>query len=263
MLRPVERRRLILRDIGEVDGNLIAQLSEKYAVSEMTIRRDLRALEEEGFIKRTWGGAILWPPGRNEPVVLNRERRQQLHMRRKAAIAAYAAGAYVQDGDILILEGGTTVSAMARSLPTYKELTVVTNGLQTASELQRWLHADATIICTGGILRPDSSTFVGPVTEQFFRTFHSRRLFLSATGFTVEMGLTDPRMLESQVKRAMIASADEVVVLIDSSKFGVKSLMTVLEPSQISTLITDAAAPAEALAQLEERGVCVVTVPVA
>ena len=102
MLRPIERRRLILRDIGEVDGNLISQLSEKYAVSEMTIRRDLRALEAEGFIKRTWGGAILWPPGRNEPVVLDRERRQQLHTRRKETIAAYAAGAYVQDGDILL-----------------------------------------------------------------------------------------------------------------------------------------------------------------
>lgn len=259
MLRPMERRQLILRDIGEVDDNLIPRLSEKYDVSEMTIRRDLKALEEKGLIKRTWGGAILWPPGRNDPPVMSRERRQQLHRDRKLAIARQAAQDWIQSGDILVLEGGTTVAAMAHFLHGYKDLTIVTNGFYTGAELQHYAAPDATIICTGGILRPESSTFVGPVAEQFFREFHGRRLFLSATGFTLEMGLTDPRMLETQVKRTMIAAVDEVIVLLDSSKFGVKSLMTVLEPQQISCLITDADAPPELLAQVGRLGVRVTT----
>ncbi len=261
MLRPIERRRLILKDIAAENGNLIPELSEKYAVSEMTIRRDLRLLEDEGLIKRTWGGAILWPPGRSEPAVLDRERRQQLNMASKEAIAGCAAQNFVHDGDILIMEGGTTVTAMARYLTGYKELTIVTNGLQTAAAIQQRLHGDATIICNGGILRPESSTFVGPVAEQFFRTFYGRRLFLSGTGLSLDMGLTDPHMLEVQVKRAMIASADEVVILLDSSKFGVKSLMTVLEFSRLTTIITDEGAPAELLDPLSSQGAHVLVAP--
>lgn len=268
MLRPTDRRQQILNDISheqsQKDGHLIPWLSEKYNVSEMTIRRDLKALEEKGLIKRTWGGAILWPPGRrvgrDEPFVLSRERRRKLHRECKEAIARQAAVQWVQDGDIIIMEGGTTVTAMAPFLAPCKELTVVTNGLTTAHRLQQHLSPDATIIATGGILRPESSTFVGPVAEHFFREFHGRRLFLSATGFTLEMGLTDPRMLETQVKRAMLASSDEIVVMLDSSKFGVKSLMTVLEPRHITHLITDDGAPPDVLDRLRDYGVQVTTV---
>lgn len=268
MLRPTDRRQHILDDIGHDQGGendqLIPWLSEKYDVSEMTIRRDLKALEEKGLIKRTWGGAILWPPGRragrDAPFVLSRERRRNLHRECKEAVARQAAQELVRDGDIIIMEGGTTVTAMAPFLAPYKELTVVTNGLATADRLQQHLAPDATIIATGGILRPESSTFVGPVAEHFFREFHGRRLFLSATGFTLEMGLTDPRMLETQVKRAMIASVDEVVVLLDSSKFGVKSLMTVLDPQRIARLISDDGAPSDLLDRLADYGVQVTTV---
>ena len=263
MLRPVERRQKILRDIGEIDGGLIPQLSEKYAVSEMTIRRDLKVLEEEGLIKRTWGGAILWPPERSEPFVLSRERRERLHMSYKEAIACHAARHWVQDGDILILEGGTTVTAMAHFLQPFEELTVVTNGLYTADKLQRKLSANATIICTGGILRPESSTFVGPITEQFFREFHGQRLFLSATGLTMQAGLTDPKMLETQVKRAMVECADEIIVLLDSTKFGVKSLMTVLDLDRVSCLITDDGAPADVVNLLCAQGINVTVIQVA
>ena len=263
MLRPVERRQQILRDITEVDGSLIPKLSEKYAVSEMTIRRDLKALEEKGLIKRTWGGAILWSSARSEPLVLSRERRQRLHMRRKEAIARHAASHWVRDGDILIMEGGTTVTAMAQFLQPYEELTVVTNGLYTADKLQRNLRSNATIICTGGILGPESSTFVGPMTEQFFREFHGQRLFLSATGLTLQAGITDPKMLETQVKRAMIECADEIILLLDSTKFGVKSLMTVLDLDRVSRLITDDRAPAEIVDQLCGRGIAVTVVKAA
>lgn len=261
VLPPSTRREHILKDIEQVDGNLIPQLSEKYGVSEMTIRRDLKVLEDEGYIKRTWGGAVLWPTAANEPAVLSRVKRQAMRPKAKEAIAAYAVRHFVEEGDIITMEGGTTVTAMAQFLKGFEDLTVVTNGLYTADELQRYLAASATIICAGGILRPESSTFVGPVAEGFFREFNAHRLFLSATGLSVQTGITDPKMLETQVKRAMIASAGEVILLLDSSKFGVKSLMTVVEFNQLTALITDNDAPPEVVEHLRATGVDVILAP--
>ena len=117
----------------------------------------------------------------------------------------------ITDGDIIIVEGGTTATAMAPYLADKRDLTVVTNGLATAEEMRRYLSLDATIMCAGGILRPESSTFVGPLTEAFFREMHAHTLFLSATGLTLREGVTDPKMLETQVKRAMVASAGRVM----------------------------------------------------
>jgi DeoR/GlpR family transcriptional regulator of sugar metabolism len=256
MLKPLERRQQIVNDIDVLDDNIIPRLSQKYGVSEMTIRRDLKVLEELGLIKRTYGGAVRWPSGPVEPVLVARERRQTLARPQKTQIARYAAD-LVDHGDIIILEGGTTTTAMAPFLVGKEDLTVVTNGLATCEELRRYLPLGATVICTGGILRPESATFVGPVTESFFHQFHARRLFLSASGLTTQDGLTDPKMLEIQVKRAMIAAADEVVALVDSSKFGVRSLMKVADVGELRALVTDELAPATTLEALRERGLLV------
>lgn len=261
VLRPNARREHILKDIEQIDDNLIPQLSEKYGVSEMTIRRDLKVLEDEGYIKRTWGGAVLWPLANVEPAVLSRAKRAGMGLRQKEAIAAYAARHFVEEGDIITMEGGTTVTAMAQFLKGFEDLTVVTNGLYTTDELQRCLAPSNSIICSGGILRPESSTFVGPVAESFFREFNAHRLFLSATGLSLQTGITDPKMLETQVKRAMIASAGEVILLLDSSKFGVKSLMTVIELSRVTALITDSGAPAELVERLRAGGLNVILAP--
>ncbi|HEU5014253.1 MAG TPA: DeoR/GlpR family DNA-binding transcription regulator [Roseiflexaceae bacterium] len=257
MLKPQERQQQIIKDIGTLDDNIIPRLSQKYGVSEMTIRRDLKVLEETGLIKRTYGGAVRWP----EPPLLVRDKRQTLAQSQKARIARYAAEYLVQHGDIIILEGGTTATAMATYLADKDDLTVVTNGMATAEELRRHLPLSATIIATGGILRPESSTCVGPVTERFFREFHANRLFLSATGLTLQEGITDPKMLETQVKRAMIASAGEVIMLVDSTKFGVRSLMKVLDWGEIAMLVTDDNASDIMRAGLREKGVEVVVAP--
>ncbi|HMQ32348.1 MAG TPA: DeoR/GlpR family DNA-binding transcription regulator [Chloroflexaceae bacterium] len=253
MLKPLERRQQIVKDIDGLDDNIIPRLSRKYGVSEMTIRRDLKVLEELGLIKRTYGGAVRWPSAAAEPVLVARERRQTLSHPQKVQIARRAAE-LVDHGDIIILEGGTTATAMAPFLADREDLTVVTNGLATCEELRRHLPLGATIICTGGILRPESATFVGPVAEEFFSQFYARRLFISASGLTAQDGLTDPKMLEIQVKRAMIAAAAEVVALVDGSKFGVRSLMKVADFAELRALITDDQAPAATVEALRERG---------
>jgi DeoR family transcriptional regulator of aga operon len=144
---------------------------------------------------------------------------------------------------------------MVNYLKDRQDLTVVTNGLHTTNELQRLLSPSANIICAGGILRPGAATFVGPVAERFFRAFHANKLFLSATGLTLEAGGTDPHMLEIQVKRAMISSAGQVIFLLHSAKFGLKSLMTVIGLDEIGVLITDRGCPPEMVARLRARGV--------
>jgi DeoR/GlpR family transcriptional regulator of sugar metabolism len=227
----------------------------------MTIRRDLKVLEESGLIKRTFGGAVRWPLASVEPTLLAREKRQILAATQKALIARYAAENLVEKDDIIILEGGTTATAMAPYLVDKDDLTVVTNGVTTAEELRRHLPLSATIITTGGILRPESSTCVGLVTERFFREFHANRLFLSATGLTLRDGITDPKMLEIQVKRAMIAAAQEVIMLMDSTKFGARSLMKVIDFSEVRLLITDGGAPETMLQQLRAKGIEVAIAP--
>jgi DeoR/GlpR family transcriptional regulator of sugar metabolism len=254
---PAQRQQQILEEIRKNGVGSIAELSQLYAVSEMTIRRDLMILEEEGHIKRTHGGALLL----NTPTVEPRyAAKQKLHASHKESLARYAAHKLVADGDVIILEGGTTVTAMAPYLANVQNLTVVTNGLYTTHELMPLLP-QVTVICTGGILREVSATFVGPVAEQFFREFHANKLFLSATGLTLDAGFTDPSMLETQIKKAMIVSAEQVIMLLDSNKFGVKSFTTVLQAGEPDLLVTDPGAPEDVLALLRVKGVEVHLVP--
>jgi DeoR/GlpR family transcriptional regulator of sugar metabolism len=174
-----------------------------------------------------------------------------------ARSASYVAREFIGDGDNIALGGGTTINALVPLLADKSDLTVVTNGLAVTNDLHAALRhqTDATILCCGGILRGASSTFVGPIAEQFFRGFHVSKLFLSATGLTLDTGVTDPSMLETQVKRAMIAAAGAVVLVMDSSKIGVKSLLTVLDIEEIDVLVTDEGVPEAFKEALQDRGV--------
>ena len=250
---PEQRRQDILKVVSSQGAGTISELSERYGVSEMTIRRDLQSLEKEGHLKYTHGGAIVMPKDalRTEPRYEAKKRQNRIQ---KAQIAGYAVARFVADNDIIILESGTTVTAMVPHLAGKENLTVVTNGLFTTNEL-RSLAPQSTVICTGGILREMSFTFVGPVAERFFHEFYARKLFLSGIGFTLDAGLTDPQMIDTQVKKAMIASADQVIVLVDSSKFGVKSFTRVIAAYDADILITDSGAPPEIIEDLRNHDV--------
>jgi DeoR/GlpR family transcriptional regulator of sugar metabolism len=254
---PAQRRQDILKLITNQGSGAIAELSSRYGVSEMTIRRDLKALEQEGYVRVTHGGAVHVGAQRGEPLYAAKRLE---NIAQKDRIAHYAASHFVDDDDIIILESGTTVTSMVKFLTAKQRLTVVTNGLFTTYEL-RSLLSNATVICTGGILRDVSFTFVGPVAERFFHEFYARKLFLSAIGFTPESGLTDPQMIDTQVKKAMIQAADQVIVLIDSSKFGVRSFTPVISANEIDVLITDEGAPDSMLSALRREGIDVHVVP--
>ena len=247
----VERRQQIAHWIEQHGTVNVEELASGLGVSNMTIWRDLHALEIEGKLKRVRGGAVKSENASAiEPFYATK---RAINGAQKDKIARYAALNFVQDNDIIILEAGTTATAMVKYLD-QQNLTVVTNGLGTINELAP-MAPSIMAICCGGILREISWTFVGPEAVQFFEHLRARTLFLSATGFTLPEGITDPNPLENQVKLAMAASAERVTLLIDSSKFGKRSLSRVLPLDAIHTLITDGEAPRDTLGQVREMGI--------
>lgn len=248
---PAQRLQNILDDIKTNGIRSVSELSQKYDVSEMTIRRDLKQLEDQGFITRTHGGAISTSLAAEEPQFIYK---QGIHETEKRQIARYAVERFITEHDIICLEGGTTVTGMVPHMVGYRNLTVMTNGLHTLFELQR-IAAGNTIISTGGILREVSNTFVGPVAERHFEEFNASKVFLSATGWSADRGFTDPNMLETQVKKAMIQAAKQVVMLIDSSKFGVVSLTSFLDSYAVDIVISDQNMPDDIYRQFAEHHV--------
>jgi DeoR/GlpR family transcriptional regulator of sugar metabolism len=246
-----ERQKRILTLVN-LQGNIsIKELSSRLNVSEMTIWRDLQLLDSQKLIKRVRGGAIKEQTKQNnEPQF---EYKEAIHSDEKIKIAQYAAAELIGDGEIIILEGGTTVASMVPFLEK-KNLTLLTNGLNTINKASAILKT-ITVMCCGGILRDISHTFVGPQAEAFFSGFHANKIFLSATGFTFENGLTDPNPLEVQIKQAMVKSVEKVIALIDSSKFGRNSLSQIIMMEDIDILVTDSGAPENMVNQLKKIGV--------
>lgn len=236
---PVERLTSILEDIKSNRAISVSDLSLKYDVSEMTIRRDLKQLEDHGLITRTHGGAI---PNNRALDELQFVQKQGIHEAEKRQIARYAVTHFITEGEIIILEGGTTVTGMVAHMETYRNLTVMTNSLFTLFELQK-IAAGNTIISTGGVLREVSNTFVGPIAEKHFAEHNATKVFLSSTGWTEATGFTDPSMLEVQVKKTMLKSARSIIMLMDSSKFGIISLTSFLDAYAPDVIITDRGIP--------------------
>lgn len=246
-----QRRRLIKQLVNQAGGANTDELAARFDVSYMTIWRDITALEQNGQLQRVRGGAVsLEDSAHAEPAYLSK---QPLHSQAKERIARYAARHFVVDDDILFLEAGTTVAAMTKYLH-QANLTVVTNGVETIyCTLPRL--AELTVMSCGGILRDKAHTFVGPQAERFFQEMRARTFFLGATGLAFPEGVTDPSPFEIQVKRAMAASADRTILLLDSSKFGLRSLLPIIPLGGISVLVTDENAPVEYLTQLRDMGI--------
>jgi DeoR/GlpR family transcriptional regulator of sugar metabolism len=251
MLIREERFRRITEWINRENSLSVNELSERLQVSIMTVWRDLQYLERLGVIQRVRGGAIKTKPLIDfEPQY---ESKRRLHYAQKQQIAQYAVEHFVSEGEIIIFEGGTTVASMIRYLD-QPSLTILTNALdilvRAANLMPRY-----NVMCCGGMLRDKSHTIVGPQAESFFVNFHANKFFLSATGMNPIDGITDPNPLEIQVKRAMHNCAEQTILLLDSSKFGVRSLAPIIPLQEIDILVTDACAPQAMLDELARLGI--------
>jgi DeoR/GlpR family transcriptional regulator of sugar metabolism len=248
-----ERKKRIL-NIVELNGSAtIEKIRSKVSVSDMTIWRDLDKLEKDGFVKRVRGGVVS---------ASERQFKDKKHDFGpvKNALSCYAAREFISDGDVICLDGSSTVSSIVSHLNN-ENLTVLTNSLEVTREVLN--HTPfITLISSGGVLRDVSETFVGPAAESFFAEHGIDKLLLSSTGFTFEQGFTDPSPLDVQAKKAMISSADKVIALVDSSKFGLRSLMPFASLEKIDILVTDSNVSGGIVAELREKGVDVRIVPV-
>ena len=228
-----ERRRKIL-ELTRRDGRVVVKdLARRFSTSLITIRKDLESLHQMGRIHRAHGGALpMDASALRDPTLHEKE---QLHRTEKLNIAA-AAARFVRPGHVVILDSGTTTTAVARAIQHISDLTVITNAVNIAAELA---GTDVEVILTGGALRRNSFSLVGPLAEDSLRHVTADLLFLAVDGFDVEYGLTTPNLLEARGHRVMIENAKTVVIVCDSSKFGNRSLSFIAPTSSVHHTITD------------------------
>ena len=242
------RRRRILQELQAKGGARLTDLSEALSVSEMTIRRDLDALQKDGLIERVHGGAVLAQLATDEPGFDQKVHREQAE---KAAVAE-AAAAMVKPGLAVALSAGTTTWALAGRLAACERLTVVTNSLDVWSALQRAAHG-TTVILTGGESRTPSGALVGPTADASIRSLHFDVLFLGVHGLDPTAGLTTPNIAEAETNRTFISRARRLVVVADHTKWRTTALCTMADLSDVDTLVTDSGLPEEARRQLRAR----------
>ncbi|MCI0518657.1 MAG: DeoR/GlpR family DNA-binding transcription regulator [Chloroflexi bacterium] len=242
------RRQLLLNLLREEPGANINQLARRLQVSPGTIRGDLNALQAAGEIARVRGGGV----PRREPGFTSADfaARLPLHAQEKAWIARYAAS-LVENGDSLILDASTTAFALVPHLLEHSHLTIITNGIETALALAR--NPTHTVLLTGGALRTGSGSVGGALAGRLLADLHAKTAFVSCSGFSASAGLTEQALHEIDLKKCMIQAADQVVALIDSSKFGKVDLTPFASLEQITHLVTDQAVNPEHLRILEQR----------
>lgn len=245
-----ERRRAITELVEQKGSVRVAALSSMFGVTEETIRRDLEELEQDGLLKRTYGGAVA-VGGRGSSLELPFARRQAAQREEKRRIGA-AAASLLSDGETIALDASTTALEIVRHLHGIQNLTVLTNSVHVVLELAQ--RRDVRVICTGGSLRDASLSFVGPLADRALASYHVDKVFLSGKGFSADKGLTDSNELEVELKKRMAEAAGEVIAVLDSSKFGYIGFCQILPPERIDKVVSDAAPPPEIRERIEEIG---------
>lgn len=244
-----QRQALILDRVRQIGAVRVADLVREFEVSDMTVRRDLEVLHDQGLLEKVHGGATA--PARvlasYEPGFVAKSSLQQVE---KAAIAARAA-AMVQPGMALALSAGTTTNVLAGLIAEIPGVTVVTNSLQVAEVFNRAGRHDQTVILTGGVRTP-SEALVGPFATALLRTVHLDIVFMGVHGMDAKAGFTCPNLMEADTDRALIEAGRRLVVVADHTKWGVVGIASIATLDQADVLITDAALPSEALAAAEE-----------
>jgi DeoR/GlpR family transcriptional regulator of sugar metabolism len=252
---PHERREAIVRVVEQRGRASVAELSRSLGVSEVTIRKDLAALELDHHLIRTRGGALRRRVSRAE---LAFEVRYNLHRLEKELIGR-AAAALVEDGETVALDSSTTALQVARNLKERRELTVITNSIRIAAELAG--VEGFTVLLPGGRLRSEAFSLVGGWSRGWLRGIHVQRAFVGAVGFTLEHGLTEATEEEAEVKRGLVAAASQVIAIIDHSKWGKVAFTTFCPPERLGVVVSDVQAPAAQVAAVRAQGIDVRLVP--
>ena len=228
-----ERRGLILEKLQDEKRVVVSELSELFEVSEETIRRDLDKLDKEGLASKSYGGAVL-VENNNTDMPFNVRKKRNMQGKR---IMAEISSKLIDDGDHIIVDPSTTAVSIVKALRDKKRLTIVTNSIEVLVEL-----ADASgwdVISTGGTLRENYLALVGPRALEGINSFNADKVILSCKGIDMEKGITDANEMFSQVKRAMLHSAKQKILAVDSTKFEQVAFSQICEVTDLDMVVTD------------------------
>jgi DeoR/GlpR family transcriptional regulator of sugar metabolism len=246
-----ERHQKILDMLTEQNSVHIQELKERLTVSEATVRNDLRYLEENGRLKRLHGGAVHISKI-NE---ITYEQRAVIHHQEKERIGRKAAS-WIHPGETTFLDAGSTVMELAKHLPEDFEFNVVTAALNTASAAG--MHSNVHVHMVGGMLRPSLQELVGPKAIKSIKEINAHKVFLACSGVDVTRGLTEQHIFAAEVKKAMVESASQVILLADSTKMGQVFFAELIPLTMVNVLITDSGLSEEYRHTLTSMGIEVV-----
>jgi DeoR/GlpR family transcriptional regulator of sugar metabolism len=244
-----QRQEIILGEVRRRGTVRVSELTSLLDVSDMTVRRDLDRLARRGLLEKVHGGATTADSrSADEPGFAVKSARQRAE---KEAIAV-AACALVEPGSSIALTAGTTTFQLAKHLVSIPELTVVTNSIPVAEVLHRAKRADIAVVLTGGERTP-SDALVGPVAVATLRSLHVDVVFMGVHGMTENAGFTTPNLLESETNRAFVATSEQLVVIADHTKWGIRGLSTIARLNDAAVVVTDPQIPLAARSVLAEQ----------
>lgn len=232
-MNTVERHRWILEEIKRKGYVSVSEVSKFLNVSEVTVRKDLRLLEEKGLLFRNHGGA-----GGVDPYVLDKpiSHKQNINKKEKDRIGKRSVD-FLENNDVVFLGSGTTILDFAKNIPKTIPLTVVTSSLLVSSHLCEYEMVN--VIQLGGDVRRSSRSTVGALAEQVVRSISANKLFLGTDGVDCKFGISTSNLAEANLNKLMIESSNKVFILSDHSKFGKKGLGKICDFDDIDYLVTD------------------------
>lgn len=249
-----ERHQFILNRIQQDQYINVVELCKELKVSSVTIRKDLKLLEDKSLLFRTHGGATL-----NNPYAVDRpvNEKEQMQSSEKSRIGL-AAAKLLKDNQSIVVASGTTLLYFVKSIPSGMSLTVVTSSLNVSLELLR--SPDIEVLQLGGLLRKSSSSVTGAHAEQILQDFYFNTLFLGVDGIDLEHGFTTTNAMEAHLNRQMIKVSQKVVVLANSTKFGKRGFGKICGFEDVDQIITDKGISQQMINHLEGLGVTVTVV---
>ncbi|WP_375490750.1 DeoR/GlpR family DNA-binding transcription regulator [uncultured Jatrophihabitans sp.] len=248
-MRQQDRLGRILQELNQHSSVGVAELAQRLAVSEASVRRDLRLLEEQKLLTRTHGGAVASGVLYELPM----RYRGGHHHEAKRAIAHTAVALIGADVASVGLNGGSTTTEVARVLAGRPGLRVVTNALNIASELA--VRSNIELVVCGGSARTESYELVGPLAEMTLSNLNLDVAVIGVDGISGSAGLTTHHEVEAQTNRTLVRIAERIVVVADASKIGKRGFARIADASAVTDLVTDASAEPGAVRELERLGV--------
>jgi DeoR/GlpR family transcriptional regulator of sugar metabolism len=247
-----ERQQQILEIARDNHQVAVSDLSRRFGVSEVTIRRDLRELAAQGALQRAHGGAVVATPAPPEPPVIQR----MAEARDSKEAIGHATAALIADGDAVFIGSGTTTAYIVRYLADREELTVVTNALNIATELAT--AKGVTVVVTGGMMRASELSLVGHIAEQSLCEVRVDKVIMGMRAVSLEDGMTNDYLPEVMTDRTIIEMAPELIVVADHCKFGKVASAYIAPVERMTTLVTDKGADPEFLDHLRGLGIQVI-----